>query len=116
LRSMAMAWKAAASVPEYEVKRLLAAAGVPVTREQLAISASQAVTAATEIGFPVALKIQSADIAHKARHGGVVLDLADAAEVEQAFLAMDTSVRQALPDASVDGILVQEMVHPGAEL
>ena len=117
LRSMATGWStAAASVPEYQVKRLLAAAGVPVTSEELATTAAAAVRAAEAIGFPVALKVQSPDIAHKARHGGVALGLNDRAAVEQAFLDMTTAVQSAMPEAAVDGILVQEMAQPGAEL
>jgi len=89
---------------------------VQVTREVLATTAGDAVAAAETIGFPVALKIQSPDIAHKARHGGVALALADAAAVERAYTDIMDAVCRAVPDASIEGILVQEMLPSGSEL
>jgi acyl-CoA synthetase (NDP forming) len=99
LRARAEAWSSAgASVPEYEVKRLLA------------------VAAAEAIGFPVALKIQSPDVGHKARYGGIALGVADAGAVKRAYADIVDAVALALPDAAIDGVLVQEMVPPGSEL
>ncbi len=54
---------------EVEAKALLAAAGVPVTETRLARTATEAVAAAEALGYPVALKIVSADIAHKSDVG-----------------------------------------------
>jgi acyl-CoA synthetase (NDP forming) len=117
LRARAESFSSAgASVPEYEVKRLLADAQVPITRELLATSPAAAVAAAEEIGFPVALKIQSPDIGHKARHGGIALGLTDAAAVERAYADILDGVRRELPEAAIDGVLVQEMLPSGSEL
>ncbi|MEA3027758.1 MAG: hypothetical protein QOF91_3043, partial [Alphaproteobacteria bacterium] len=58
---------------EFESKRLLAAAGMPITREEVARSADDAVAAARRIGFPVALKVQSPDLMHKSDVGGLAL-------------------------------------------
>ncbi len=101
---------------EVESKGQLHEAGIAVTEARLATSASKAVAAAREIGFPVVLKIISADIAHKSDVGGVALDLANAAAVRKAYSQMMKSVREAAPGASVDGVSVQQMARPGTEV
>ncbi len=92
----------------------LAEYGIALPKSTLAKDAKSAATAATAIGFPVALKIQSADILHKTEAGGVVLGLASAQAVETAALELLKSAKAAYPDARIDGYLVQEMVS-GAE-
>lgn len=101
---------------EFEAKTVLGAAGLPITREVLVSSAVEAAAAAEQIGFPVALKIQSPDIPHKARVGGVVLDLASAGHVTGAFDRLQAVVKESCPDAVIEGTLVQEMMPPGLEL
>jgi acyl-CoA synthetase (NDP forming) len=101
---------------EHRAKRLLARYGIPVTREALAVSASDARRIAAEIGFPVVLKIQSAEIPHKTEAGGVRVGLKSAGEVEVAYEAILASVRSYKPDAAIDGVLVQEMVQDGVEV
>src|SRR5262249_15687223 len=60
--------------------------------------------------FPVALKIVSPDILHKTEAGGVILDLRDRAAVAAAAEKLLASTRTAVPNARIEGILVQEMV------
>jgi len=81
---------------------------LPLSRE--AASAEQAADAAAAIGFPVALKIRSADIVHKTEAGGVMLDLGSRQEVRDAADKLVQSARAAHPAAKLDGFLVQEMV------
>jgi acyl-CoA synthetase (NDP forming) len=100
---------------EAESKKILAAAGLPVTREALARDPAEAVRIAAEIGGPVALKIQSPDIPHKSDIGGVHLGARTAAEVEQAARQVLANARRNCPDAVIDGVLVQEMVEDGVE-
>ena len=98
-----------------EVEAMLAAYAIPGPASRIAVTPAQAAEAAAVIGFPVALKIRSADITHKSDVGGVALDLADAAAVRAAAAAMAARVRQARPAARLDGFLVQQMVRrPGA--
>jgi acetate---CoA ligase (ADP-forming) len=101
---------------EYQAKKLLAEYGVPVTAEALATSAKDAARIAERIGFPVVLKVQSADVPHKTDAGGVRLGLANATEVEAAFDSIMAAVRAHVPGAAIDGILVQEMVKDGVEV
>ena len=76
---------------ERESKAFLAAHDIAVTRETLARDATAAAHAASEIGYPVVLKIELVDLPHKTEVGGVRVGLADAAAVEAAF---DRSWRQ----------------------
>src|SRR5262245_20652054 len=101
---------------EAQSKAILGAAGLPVTREALARDPAEAVRLAVEIGAAVALKIQSAEIAHKSDIGGVHLGARTAAEVEAAARKVLDNARRNCPGATIDGILVQEMVEDGVEL
>jgi acetyl-CoA synthetase (ADP-forming) len=100
---------------ESQAKRLLAAAGVPVTRERLARDADEAARVAAEIGFPVVLKAQARELSHKSDAGGVALNLSSAAEVRDAYRAIADRVR-AHAQLELEGCLVQEMVKADAEV
>lgn len=101
---------------EYETKQLLGEFGVPAVPEAPAATAAEAVAAAARIGYPVVLKILSADIAHKTEAGGVRLNLQNEAEVASAFEQILISARQYAPSAKIDGVLVQPMSRGVAEL
>lgn len=90
--------------------------GLAVPPHRLVTDADQAVVAATEIGFPVALKIDSPDLPHKSDVGGVALDLRDAAAVRSAHHRMVDSVTRARPDARIRGVEVVALRRPVAEL
>jgi acetyltransferase len=91
---------------EYESKKILADAGLPITREELTRSADEAVAAAKRLGFPVALKIQSPDLMHKTDAGGLMLNIKDETAVREAYAKLTASASGNI----FDGILVQEMV------
>jgi acyl-CoA synthetase (NDP forming) len=103
------------AVNEVEAKRILSRAGVPVVDERLATAADEAAAAAAEIGFPVAMKLVSADIAHKSEIGGVLLDVADKAEARQGYDTLIQRARSAHPEAKVDGVVVAPMISGGVE-
>ena len=100
--------------PEYIARRFLQTRGIPVVPGVLATSAQEAVTAAREFGFPVALKIQADDILHKSDVGGVVLNVADEDEVRQSFEMILHTVGRKVN--AIDGILVSPMRPAGIEL
>ncbi len=104
------------SLTESCSKEILKAYGIPVTRERPARSASEAVAAAEEIGYPVVLKIESPDILHKTEAGGVILNLEDGPAVEKAYDLIIKRAREYNPEARLDGVLVQEMLSPGLEV
>ncbi len=101
---------------EVESKQLLHEAGIPVTVSRLATNADEAASIASEIGFPVVLKVVSGDIAHKSDVGGVVLGLADAEAVKRGYDEMMAKVKAAAPNATIDGVAVQQMAKPGTEV
>ena len=101
---------------EYEAKRVLAEYGIAVTREQLATSRDEAARIAAEIGFPVAMKIQSSGIPHKTEAGGVRIGVAGADAARAAFDEIMANAAEHAPGAKLDGVLVQEMVHGGIEV
>ena len=100
---------------EADSKRVLARYGLPVTKERVCESADEAVAAAKEIGFPVALKVAAAAIPHKSDAGLVKLALASESAVREAFRAIGEGARRAFPGAAIDGVLVQEMASGGRE-
>ncbi|WP_028997932.1 acetate--CoA ligase family protein [Azohydromonas australica] len=101
---------------ESESKQLLASYGIPVTREELARDAGEAVRIAYAIGMPVVMKIQSPDIPHKTEAGGVRVGLRSASEVQLAFEQIMANARAYVPTAVIEGVVVQEMVSGGTEL
>ena len=94
---------------EMESKSLLAAFHIPVTRTMLARSANEAMLIASQLGYPVALKIDSPDITHKSDVQGVVLNVHTAAQVRDRYNEMLSAVVRALPTAKINGITVQPM-------
>ncbi len=84
--------------------------GIAMPRSRNVESPQAAADAAATIGFPVALKIRSADIVHKTEAGGVMLDLKSAQQVLEAAETLLQAARAAHPGARIDGFLVQEMV------
>ena len=101
---------------EHEAKALLATYGFPITRERLAVTAEEAIARAREIGAPVALKIDSPDIAHKTEAGALRLNVQRDEAVCVAFSDVMEAARAYAPDAKLNGVLVQEMSPKGIEL
>jgi acetyltransferase len=98
---------------EMESKALLAAFHIPVTRTMLARSANEAMLIASQLGYPVALKIDSPDVSHKSDVQGVVLDVHNATQVRDRYHEMLDAVARALPGARINGITIQPMAgHP----
>ena len=99
-----------------EVSLVCGAYGIPTPQEGLADSAPRAVELAGQFGYPVAVKIASADITHKSEAGGVVLGLSTAEEVAAAYDRVTAEAEALFPGAHIDGALVQQMVPPGREV
>ena len=98
------------------VKAQLKSFGVSVLDEIVASSAEDASNAARKVGFPVALKVISPDIPHRAKVGGIALGLHSEDAVAVEFGKMLARVKERVPNAAVDSVIVQKMVQPGPEL
>ncbi len=101
---------------EFHSKRILGSYGIPVTREALASSAEMAVTLARQLGYPVALKVQSTQILHKTEADGIRLDLGSDDEVRAAYDELVANAERFAPGAELQGMLVQEMLGEGVEV
>lgn len=104
------------SMTERDSKTALAAYGIRVTKEMLAADLPTALAAAKAIGYPVALKIESPDIAHKTDAGVVRLGVADDAALERAYAEITAAAARVKPAPRVAGVLVAEMVGAGLEM
>ena len=113
--ALAKALNGEGALSEYDSKALLRAFGVPTTRGQRVEDTDGAVAAAERIGYPVVVKVNSADILHKTEAGAIRLRLGDADAVRQAFEEVTAGARAYDANARIDGALVQEMVSRGVE-
>ena len=104
------------ALTEIEAKELLRQAGIAVVETRLAVSREQAVAISQQLGFPVVLKIVSADVLHKTDAGGVKLGLKTAVQVGKAWDEIMKSVKKAFPEAKIEGVSVQPMAKPGVEV
>ncbi|CAM3983463.1 bifunctional acetate--CoA ligase family protein/GNAT family N-acetyltransferase [Rahnella victoriana] len=100
----------------HEVRAILQAYGMNVLPTWIASDSAEAVNIASQVGYPVALKLRSPDIPHNSEVQGVMLYLRTPAEVEQAANAIFDRARQAFPQARIQGLLVQTMANrPGSQ-
>jgi len=96
---------------EFESKQVLSAYGIPTARTIIANDAAAAVAAASDIGYPVVLKLYSETITHKTDVGGVQLNLGDAEAVKRAFEAIRNSVSTKVGAEHFQGVTVQPMIR-----
>jgi acyl-CoA synthetase (NDP forming) len=90
--------------------------GIPTAHGVAALTVEEAQAAAEKMGYPVAIKVISEQISHKSDVGGVQLNLRNGPAVAEAFEDMLDRIRQAYPQARLDGVLVQPMITGGREL
>jgi acetyltransferase len=103
------------SLTEPEAKDILAAYGIPVVETRIAVSAKEAVIAADELGYPVALKLRSPQIPQPYDVGGVLLDLETPERVWEGAASILARCTRERPDAYIEGFTVQKMGRrPGA--
>jgi acetyl-CoA synthetase (ADP-forming) len=101
------------TLSEHESKQLLADAGIPIPEQRLVSSADEAVGAAEELGYPVALKLCGHGIAHKTERNLVRLDVRGSEEVRNQAGQL---LAQRRPEETDAGVLVQAMVSGRREL
>jgi acetyl coenzyme A synthetase (ADP forming)-like protein len=90
--------------------------GIPVPKEGVAKSAADAAKIATDMGFPVVMKIVSPDILHKTEAGGVMVGVKTAADVEKNYATILANAKKYKSDAKIEGIQVQQMLLGGQEV
>jgi len=103
------------SISSMDSVSFLEGSGVSLVPTYLARNANDAKKIANELGYPVVIKIESPDITHKSEIGGVHLGLLNEDSVYDSATEILTSVKQLVPNAKIDGILVQKMIVDGIE-
>ena len=99
-----------------EATALLDAFRIPHAAAAFAATAGEAAACAEQIGYPVAVKLVSKKILHKTEVGGVLLNLENAGEVEEAWQTLRERMTAIGQLDAMDGVLVQQMVPGGVEL
>ncbi len=108
--------KGRTALTEIEAKQVFSAYGLPVTATLLSKSEDEAVKFASEIGFPVVMKIVSPDILHKSDAGAVKVNIKDEAGVREAYQTILKNSLAYNADAEIDGVVVQEMAPWATEI
>ena len=98
------------TLSEFEAKKILAARGIPVTREVLIHQRKELFDATETIGFPLVMKACSPDLPHKSEKGLIATDIRSVQEAAQIFY----DLAEAMGDQPA--VLIQEMVRGGREL
>jgi acyl-CoA synthetase (NDP forming) len=103
-------------IPEYAAKDILARAGLAMPKRRFVTDLDGALHAATALGYPLALKVQSPALSHKTNVGGVILGLKDDAELRGGWERLHVNIAAAAPGVAIDGVLVEAMADKGLEL
>ncbi len=101
---------------EVEAREVFLSYGIPVARTLLATNLTECISAGREIGYPVVAKIASPQILHKTEVGGVKVGISNTDELIEAYEEINANVRRLMPNATVWGVVVQEMLKPSREL
>jgi acyl-CoA synthetase (NDP forming) len=105
-----------AAFSEADSKALLRDAGIALPDEVLVADKGGLDDAIARIGFPLVMKIQSPDIAHKSEVGGVRVNITTKGEAFLAWQALHDNARRHRPDAAIQGVLVSPMARSGVEI
>lgn len=103
-------------IPEYRAKAYLGPLGIPFPAGRLVETMQQAIEAADALGYPVALKAQSAALSHKSDAGGVVLRLKGPEALASGWQKLHADLIRHDRQLRLDGVLVEAMARPGLEL
>jgi acyl-CoA synthetase (NDP forming) len=104
------------TIAEYQAKEILTPLGIPFPAGRLVKTLDAAVQAASELGYPVALKAQSALLPHKSDAGGVLLNIKDDVSIATAWTRLHANLERSRPGLNLDGVLIEGMSKPGVEL
>ena len=107
---------ASAKLSEWDSKSLLREAGIALPDETLVANRDELDAAIARSGFPLVMKIQSRDIAHKSEVGGVRVNIAAKGEAFTAYRALLEDAARHRPDAEIQGVLVGPMAKKGVEI
>jgi len=99
-----------------EALDIIEAYGIPVVRRFLVKSPEEAANRADMLGYPAVMKIVSPDVPHKSDLGGVILNIASLDEAAKAYQQIVDNVKSRLPEARINGVMLQRQAAGGAEV
>jgi acyl-CoA synthetase (NDP forming) len=99
-----------------EAQRICTFHEIPTPKSGVATDADEAVKKAGEIGYPVVLKVVSPQIIHKSEFGGVIVNITNENELRIEYGKLIARVQVKQPSASVEGVLVEQMMPPSTEV
>jgi acetate---CoA ligase (ADP-forming) len=99
-----------------ECRPLLACYELPLLKSDVAKSADDSARIAASFGTPVVMKVMSADVVHKFDAGGVLLNINGGEEARAAYKKIHDNVKKVVPNAKIEGILIEEMARKGVEV
>jgi acetate---CoA ligase (ADP-forming) len=116
----AIAWRLSGRkeyfMTEKEAHELLRCYGFPLLKSRLVQDPAEIKSAVEEVGFPVAMKLDSPDILHKSDAGGVRLGVTSLEQAAKTFRDITKRAKNYNPSAWIRGILIQEMARDGVEV
>nr|CRH06870.1 conserved protein of unknown function [Include CoA binding domain] [Candidatus Magnetococcus massalia] len=101
---------------QWEASQVLAAYGLPVLKSALASEEAELDACLEQVGFPVAMKIQSPDIIHKSDAGGVRIKLKSLEEAQAAYQEIIQNAKAYDPKARIEGVYIEQMGGKGVEV
>lgn len=104
------------NLTEFESREILQHYKIPVVKAVKSESVGEALKFARKVGYPVVLKVISPQVIHKTDVGGVALNIKNDYELELAYISIKKNVMKHVPQASIDGVLVQKMLENGYEV
>ncbi|MEO0084525.1 MAG: acetate--CoA ligase alpha subunit [candidate division WOR-3 bacterium] len=104
-----------AIIYEYEGYKILSAYHIPVLPCALVRNKDELIAKANQIGYPIVMKVVSLDILHKTDVGGVALDITSDEELLMKYEQMQAKIKELMPNARIEGFLLQKMAEPGIE-
>ena len=99
-----------------ECRPLLECYRLPLLKSAIVTSEEEAGKTAASFGCPVVMKVMSADVIHKFDAGGVLLNISGPEEAKAAYNKIHANVLKAVPNAKIQGILMEEMAQKGVEV
>jgi acetyltransferase len=99
-----------------DCRPLFAAYRLPLLKSGVAANADEAAKLAESFGTPIVMKVMSADVVHKFDVGGVILNVHGGDEARAAYKRIIDNVKKAVPNAKIEGILIEEMARKGVEV
>ncbi len=102
--------------PSSSIDDFLTAYQIPTAPIKLARDLHEAKSIASELGYPVVMKVASPDILHKSDVGGVILNIANLSSLQSAYAQIMESVKTSRSEAKIDGVHIQRQIPNGQEV